>query len=46
MYVCVPCGSQKRGVQSSGVVDSCKPWELNTGPLQEQQMLLNPKPPP
>lgn len=46
MYVYVPCGSQKRGVQSSGVKPHCKPWELNTGPLQEQRGLLTPKPSP
>lgn len=40
------CGGQKRtpDVLESGVTDGCKPacvgWELNPGPVQDQQVLL------
>jgi hypothetical protein len=48
--VCAAHGSQKKSVGSpgTGVTDGCKPpcgfWELNVGPLQEQQVLFTAEP--
>ena len=41
-YICVYAGAQKdvRGSEA-GVIGSFECWELNSGPLEEQQALIN-----
>lgn len=39
-HACVVTGDQKRATDSLKVTDGCGCWELKSGPLEEEPMLL------
>lgn len=49
IYICTLCACSahtEEGANSpgSGIINSCGRWELNSGPLQEQTVLLTSEP--